>query len=105
MLKISFQRVVHVCVEGGEEEAIAVFHDFSTFSMKSIFQQVLRSLPENMQAAFLAQLLFPSLAHQGGEDSWTPHEAQIFLETSQISRAVDFQNDFPKSILRCHSPY
>ena len=41
--------------------------------MTSFFQRVLRSLPENMQAACLAQLLFPSLPHQGGKESWTPH--------------------------------
>jgi len=41
--------------------------------MRSFFQEVLRSLPENMQAAFLAQLLFPSLPHQSGKESWTPH--------------------------------
>ena len=47
--------------------------------MKGFFQQVLRSLPENMQAAFLAQLLFPSLPNQGGKESWIPMEAQLLF--------------------------
>ena len=64
--------------------------------MRRFFQQVLRSLPENMQAAFLAQLLFPSLPHQGGKESWTPHgSSAVFLVASQISRAADFKNHFP----------
>ena len=74
--------------------------------MESFFQQVLRSLPENMQATFLAQLLFPSLPHQGGKESWTPHgSSNVLLETSQLRLGADFKNHVPKSILRCHSPY
>ena len=48
--------------------------------MNSFFQQVLKCLPENMQATFLAQVLFPSLPHQGGKESWTPPlEAPLFF--------------------------
>ena len=35
-----------------------------------------------------------------------PHEGSaVFLVASQISRAADFKNHFPNSVLRCHSPY
>ena len=35
-----------------------------------------------------------------------PHgSSAVFLETSQMSLGADFKNHFPKSILRCHSPY
>ena len=55
--------------------------------MKSFFQEVLRSLPENMQAAFLAQLLFPSLSYQGGKESWTPPMEAPLLFWSQAKSA------------------
>ena len=48
----------------------------------------------------------PAWPHQGGKESWTPNgSSAVFLVASQISRAADFKNHFPNSVLRCHSPY
>ena len=48
----------------------------------------------------------PAWPQQGGKESWTPHgSSTVFLETSQMSLGADFKNDFPNSILKCHSLY
>ena len=62
--------------------------------MRSFFQEVLRSLPENLQAAFLAQLLFPSLAPpKSGKESWTPHGSSAVFFWSQAKSAEQLTSE------------